>query len=168
MVERDNWQRRYRMVYATGGRHVVADEPELLLDVLIDGYLELPEEQRRRARVAHAGQIRSRLQQRVLAAFGPSGLTPDEQRAFLAEPEPTQAPAAWSADVPLILVDAHFADGPRPERAAGRTVWLETDDDDGYLRSLAVAGEILLMIRQDEAAGAEHPQAATAYPVGRA
>ncbi|WP_326550861.1 hypothetical protein [Micromonospora sp. NBC_01813] len=168
MVERDNWQRRYRMVYATGGRHVVADEPELLLDVLIDGYLELPEDLRQWSRVAHAGQIRSRLQQRVLAAYGPSGLTPDEQRDFLDDPEPTQVPSSWSADVPLILVDAHFADGPRPERAAGRIVWLETTDDDGYLRSLATAGEILLMIRQDEAAGAEHPQSAAGQPAGRA
>lgn len=151
MAERDDWQGRYRMVSATGGHHVVADTPELLLDVLIDGYLATPPELRHRARVAHAGRIRGRLQQRVLAAFGPSGLTPDEQHAFLTDPAPTQVPPAWSADVPLILVDAHVVDGPRPQRAAGRIVWLETADDDGYLRSLATAGEILLMIRQHPA-----------------
>ncbi|MFY1635492.1 hypothetical protein ACN27F_19830 [Solwaraspora sp. WMMB335] len=150
MPEPDNYpQRRYRMVYAAGGCHVVADEPELLLDLLIDGYLKVPGELRQLARVGHAGQIRARLQQRVLAAYGPSGLAPDDERAFLDEPEPTQAPSSWSVDVPLILVDAHFADRPRPDRAAGQTVWLETGDEDGYLRSLATAGEILLMIRQD-------------------
>ncbi|MFV2021212.1 hypothetical protein [Micromonospora sp. LOL_023] len=168
MVERDNWQRRYRMVYATGGCHVVADEPELLLDVLIDGYLKIPAELRHRARIAHAGQIRSRLQQRVLAAYGPSGLTSQEQQDFLHEPVPTRVPASWSPEVPLILVDAHFADRPRPERVAGRTVWLETVDDDGYLRSLATAGEILLMIRDDGAAGASPSRSDAARPAGRA
>ncbi|ROO63220.1 hypothetical protein EDC02_5240 [Micromonospora sp. Llam0] len=148
MSERDNSQRRYRMVYAAGGCHVVADEPELLVDVLIGGYLKIPEELRELARIGHAEQIRARLQRRVLAAYGPSGLSPDEERAFLDEPAPKQAPPSWSVDVPLILVDAHFAGRPRPDRA-GRTVWLETSDDDGYLRSMAMAGEILLMIRRD-------------------
>lgn len=148
MTGPDNWQPRYRMVHAGRRGAVTADSPEELLDLLVDGYLEVPEHDRHRARVTHAEFIRGRLQQRVIAAFGPSGLDPDEQQAFLAEPAPTRIPQAWSADVPLVLVDAHFADRPRPRRTAGRIVWLETGDDDGYLRSLAVAGEILLMVRQ--------------------
>jgi hypothetical protein len=167
----DNWQQRYRMVYAGRQGTVTADSPDELLGLLVDGYLDIPEEDRHRARVTHAGRIRGRLQQRVLAAFGPSGLGPDEQREFLDEPEPTSIPPLWSADVPLILVGAHFADRPRPRRAAGRIVWLETDDDDGYLRSLAVAGEILLMVRQgvpdqEDPPGDEQPDDGRANPVG--
>ncbi|MFC0530942.1 hypothetical protein [Phytohabitans kaempferiae] len=153
MTEPDIWRQRYRMVYAAAGRHLTADEPELLLNELIDGYLDLPEHLRHRARIQHAERIRGRLQQRVLAAFGPSGLAPDELRAFLQEAAPTRVPASWSAAVPVILVDAHFADGPLPSRSAGRIVWLDTTNDDEYLRSLAIAGEIFLMIRQDPTAG---------------
>lgn len=169
MAGQGNWQQRYRMVQAGRRGTVTADRPEELLDLLVDGYRDVPQEDRHGARVAHAGRIRSRLQQRILAAYGPSGLEPDEQRAFLDEPAPTRIPPTWSADVPLVLVGAHFVGQPRPDRTAGRIVWLETDDDDGYLRSLAEAGEILLMIRQDETAETAEPadtaeQAETAEP----
>ena len=162
MAGPDNWQQRYLMVSAGRPGTVTADRPEELLALLVDGYLDIPQDDRQRARVAHAGRIRGRLQRRILAAYGPSGLGPDEQQAFLDEPAPTRIPPGWSADVPLVLVDAHVADQlsadqpsadqpsdglPSAGRTAGRIVWLETADDDGYLRSLAVAGEILLMIR---------------------
>ncbi|MFF0151816.1 hypothetical protein [Micromonospora sp. NPDC005203] len=111
---------RYRRVWAAGERSVSADDPAALLAELIPGYQAVPEGRRRAVRTEHAELSPRRIQR-------------------------------WSAPVPLVLIDAHFAEAgaDRPREAAGRIIWLETEDEDSSVRSLAVAGEIILVIRQD-------------------
>lgn len=148
---------RYRMVYPAGRRHVTSDDPEELLAELIPGYPAVAPMDRRAARVAHAERELERMQQRVLTAYGSGDCDSAELQVLLDTSADRSVPALWSAPVPLLLVDAHFAgedeDGDyaesRPREAGGRIVWLETGDADSYLRSLAVAGEIFLVIRED-------------------
>ncbi|MFI5838788.1 hypothetical protein ACIA8K_03605 [Catenuloplanes sp. NPDC051500] len=141
---------RYRMVYAAGRREITSDDPVVLLAELIPGYAELPEAYRRRARIAHADRSLERIQGRVLSAFDSSGCDSDELQTLLNSPSNRRVPSRWSAPVPLVLIDVHFPadDRQRPQPAGGgRIIWLDTRDDDAYLRSLAVAGEIFLIIR---------------------
>ncbi|MET8281669.1 hypothetical protein [Micromonospora sp. NPDC005174] len=114
-----------RMISADGGRHVVAEHPADLLAALIDGYARLPARHRRAARVAHAQRSLTRIRQRLVAGFG-------------AEAVP-----------PAVLVDGqHHA----PSRDDATVIWLDTDDEERYLRSLAAVGEIFLTV------GEGHPR----------
>ncbi|SDT66626.1 hypothetical protein [Actinoplanes derwentensis] len=137
---------------------MTSDDPEQLLAELIPGYLAVAPANRHAARIAHAERDLERMQQRVLTAYGSEDCDDAELDVLLDTSASRQVPDLWSAPVPLLLIDAHFSDesgGPRPREAGGRIVWLETGDTDSYLRSLAVAGEIFLVIREDAvAAGA--------------
>lgn len=141
---------RYRMVYAAGSRDLVADDAGTLLAALIPEYAEIPAAHRRQARIVHAERSLERIQQRVLHAFGVSDCDSDELQTLVNSPEHRRIPARWSAPVPLVLIDVHFPAGQeRPrESGNGRIVWLDTRDDDSYLRSLALAGEIFLTVRE--------------------
>ncbi|WP_433113057.1 hypothetical protein [Micromonospora sp. CA-246542] len=114
-----------RMIAADGGRHVMAEHPADLLAELIDGYARLPSRHRRAARVAHAERSLTRIRQRLLAGFGPDAVPP------------------------TVLVDVR-RDGQHRDDA---TIWLDTDDDERYLRSLAAAGEIFLTVGEGHSRG---------------
>lgn len=115
-----------RMIWAGGRRHVSAGHPADLIAELIPGYAILPPQRRRPARVTHAENSLARIRQRLAAAFGPD------------------------VAVPTVLVDVHHPDESRD--ANEPVIWLSTDDDERYLRSLATAGEIFLTL------GERHPR----------
>ncbi|WP_433534243.1 hypothetical protein ACQPZK_18840 [Micromonospora sp. CA-249363] len=117
-----------RMISADGGRHVLAEQPADLLAELIGGYARLPSRHRRAARVAHAQRSLARIRQRLAAGFGPDAVPP------------------------TVLVDVQHdaADGRHRDDA---TIWLDTEDDERYLRSLAVAGEIVLTVGEGHSRG---------------
>ena len=147
-----NGHKRYWVVFAGRSRNAAAGDLAVLLGELIPGYEALPGELRGPARVAHAEQSLGRIQRRVLSAYGSSGCDAEELRVLLDDSPGREVPRWWSAPVPLVLVDAHFAGRAgeaRPGEAGGRIVWLETGDDESYLRSLAVAGEIFLAVTDD-------------------
>ncbi|MFI5928474.1 hypothetical protein ACIA3K_21250 [Micromonospora sp. NPDC051543] len=117
-----------RMISADGGRHVLAEDPAELLAELIDGYARLPSRHRRAARTAHAERSLARIRQRLLAGFGPDAVPP------------------------TVLVDVHRAEVGGQHRDDD-TIWLDTDDDERYLRSLAAAGEIFLTVGEGHSRG---------------
>ncbi|MEV4629533.1 hypothetical protein AB0J90_25040 [Micromonospora sp. NPDC049523] len=115
-----------RMIWAGGRRHVSAGHPADLIAELIPGYAILPPQRRRAARVTHAESTLARIRQRLAAAFGPDGAAP------------------------TVLVDVHHPDESRG--AVESVMWLSTEDDERYLRSLATVGEIFLTL------GERHPR----------
>ncbi|MEU0546517.1 hypothetical protein [Micromonospora sp. NPDC005979] len=115
-----------RMISADGGRHVVAEHPADLLAELIDGYARLPSRHRRAARVAHAERSLARIRQRLAAGFGPDAVPP------------------------AVLVDVRHLEEPRDDTTV---MWLATDDEDRYLRSLAAVGEIFLTVGEGHSRG---------------
>lgn len=145
-----DYQYRYQMVYEQGSRRVAADDPAELLDHLIPGYLDMPEELHAALRVNHAEESVHRLQQRINVAFGLDEADSDEWRLLAVEWARPPAIEAWSGTVPLVLIDVHYAphtELPRPRADGGRIVWLDTEDDESYLRSVALAGEVFLAVR---------------------
>ncbi|MFG1840397.1 hypothetical protein ACGFH8_18495 [Micromonospora sp. NPDC049175] len=151
MARVGNEERRYRMVWAAGERSVSADDPATLLAELIAGYQAVPEGRRRAVRTEHAELSLRRIQRRVLDAYDSFDCDSEEMQVLLNDRANRRVPQRWSAPVPLVLIDAHFAEAgaDRPREAGGRIIWLETEDEESYVRSLAVAGEIFLVIRQD-------------------
>ncbi|MDG4809467.1 hypothetical protein O7634_22195 [Micromonospora sp. WMMD1120] len=106
-----------RMIWAGGRQDVSAEHPEDLLAELIPGYTGLPPQHRRTARIRHAEGSLTRIRQRLAAAFAPHGTAP------------------------TVLVDARHPGDP-----ASSVLWLCTDDDERYLRSLAAVGDIFLTL----------------------
>ncbi|WP_157240049.1 hypothetical protein [Catenuloplanes japonicus] len=157
------------MVYGQGRQRVMADDPAELLSHLIPGYLDFPPELRPALRVSHAEEALHRLQQRINVAYGLDDVDSDEWRLLTTEHGGQVVIDAWSASVPLVLVDAHYApytEQPRPEERGGRIVWLDTTDDETYLNSVALAGEVFLAVRaDDEPEPGETPEPASAAPV---
>ncbi|MGW0218383.1 hypothetical protein ACWDXH_28725 [Micromonospora chokoriensis] len=109
-----------RMIGAGGRPDVSAEQPADLLAELIPGYAGLPPQRRRTARIRHAEGSLARIRQRLAAAFGPDGAAPS------------------------VLVDA--GDPNTPGEDVAPVLWLRTDDDERYLRSLAAVGDILLIL----------------------
>ncbi|MGW5556456.1 hypothetical protein ACWER9_04420 [Micromonospora sp. NPDC003944] len=127
-----------RMIWAGGRQDVSAEHPADLLAELIPGYTGLSPQRRRAARVRHAEGSLTRIRQRLAAAFGPDG------------------------GAPTVLVDARHPDAP--DETASPVLWLHTDDDERYLRSLAVVGDIFLTL-DDGTRGGATPQAPVPEPV---
>ncbi|MET7951111.1 hypothetical protein [Micromonospora sp. NPDC005324] len=109
-----------RMIWAGSRQDVSAEHPADLLAELIPGYARLSPQRRRTARVRHAEGSLTRIRQRLAAAFGPDGAAP------------------------TVLVDARHPDAPGDP--ASSVLWLRTDDDERYLRSLATVGDIFLTL----------------------
>lgn len=122
------------------------DQEQLVEDENSDGLGE----RRLQARVRHAKGTRTwRQGELVAAAETRLGQLPDPVRTVLLAhtQEPPVLEQAWTHEVPLVLVDvayAPYSDRPCP---AGNIVWLRPATADGYLRSLAAAGIILLAAR---------------------
>ncbi|MDR7274275.1 hypothetical protein [Catenuloplanes atrovinosus] len=156
------YEYRYQMVYEQGRKRVMSDDPAELLDHLIPGYLDLPEELHPALRLSHAEESVHRLQQRINVAFGLDESDPERWRLLTTERTRPPAIEAWSGPVPLVLVAAHYAphtELPRPREEDGRIVWLDTEDDDSYLRSVALAGDIFLAMRvTDEPEPVDEPE----------
>jgi hypothetical protein len=112
-----------RMIGVGGRPDVSAEQPADLLAELIPGYAGLSPQRRRTARIRHAEGSLPRIRQRLAAAFGPDDAAPS------------------------VLVDAGHPNPPG--EVVAPVLWLRTDDDERYLRSLAVVGDILLIL--DEA-----------------
>lgn len=155
-----------------GGWRYYAHSAQALLSVLIRGYPPLPAgppavdpdqkhlvedensdglgQQRLQARVRHAKGTRTWEQgELVAAAEARLGQLPDPVRTVLLAntQEPPVLEQAWTHEVPLVLVEvayAPYSDRPCP---VGNIVWLRPATADGYLRSLAAAGLILLSAR---------------------
>lgn len=109
-----------RMIWAGGRQDVSGEHPSDLLAELIPGYAGLSPQRRLAARVRHAEGSLNRIRQRLAAAFGPDGAAP------------------------TVLVDARRPETPGDP--ASPVLWLCTGDDERYLRSLAVAGDVFLTL----------------------
>jgi hypothetical protein len=165
----EEYQYRYQMVYGQGRQRVMADDPADLLSHLIPGYLDFPPELRPALRTSHAEESLHRLQQRINVAYGLDDVDSDEWRLLTTRHAGPVVIDAWSAPVPLVLVNTHYApytEQSRPEERGGRIVWLDTTDDETYLNSVALAGEIFLAVRvEEESEPGETPEPAPAAPV---
>ncbi|MEU1586889.1 hypothetical protein [Micromonospora sp. NPDC005710] len=123
-----------RMIGAGGRQDVSAEHPADLLAELIPGYAGLSPQRRRAARVRHAEGSLTRIRQRLAAAFGPDGAAP------------------------TVLVDTRH-----PHYPASSVLWIHTDDDERYLRSLAVVGDIFLTVDEGRPP-AEAPDPVVSHP----
>lgn len=138
---------RYEMVFDGGRRRSYADDLTVLTGELIGDYGDLAPAQRRAARAAHAHGVQAAVQARLIIAIGLAGCSSAGRLVLDDGWSPAPAIQAWAEPVPLVLVDSDyepFTSTPRPIGRDGHILWLDTTDDETYLTSLTVAGEVIL------------------------
>lgn len=138
--------------------HVLADDPEDLLEAMLPGYLARARVDRFRARVEHAVVVATQLRAEHLAQARAGGveLAPAERDEMLRSPRQPAGVDVWGSPVPLVLLAVHYRpytdlDAPTsaldPGAVDPRNLrWLRPGHPEAYLRSLAVAGAISLAV----------------------
>lgn len=150
-VKADGSRYRYEMIFEQGRTRAYADTAADLLDVFIDGYSDLDEGERLKARIEYATGLLAPMQATILHGSDQSDLS-EEDRAVILQPrhEPVVV-GEWSATVPLVLLDVHyvpFSDIPAPVSTFGdvanpsNLMWLRPSDEYEFLMSLHRIGII--------------------------
>jgi hypothetical protein len=138
---------RYELVFDRGLRRSYADDLALLVGELIPGYVDLSPDEQQATRVAHAHDIQPGLQAGLIVDIGLGGCSAAAREFLMEAWSARPAIEAWEEPVPLVLVDADYlplTSTERPVERGGLIVWLDTVDDEAYLTSLTVAGEVVL------------------------
>lgn len=144
---------RFEMIFE--GRHsrAYADTAVELLDCLIPGYETMSVEERLNARVAFGTGLLAPTQAEVLQSVNQTALNEDEKAVLLAPRYEPITVAEWGSEVPLVLLDVHYA--PHSEQPAPvstledvtnprNILWIRVVDDYEMLLSLADIGYISL------------------------
>lgn len=145
----------YCMLYNSATLVAWADSATELCDLLIEGYLEIPEEdleEQAAQRALYAVGAQVRLQAAILAAADPARATEAERAVLSGSRDVPPEVEVWESPIPLVLVDAFYApftdrrrplSRPRGDGAPGSNlIWLEFADELSFLMSLSAAGEI--------------------------
>ncbi|GAB48185.1 hypothetical protein [Mobilicoccus pelagius] len=138
------------------GSSVYADTAEEVLEEVIEGWVEMPEDARHEALVAHASQAALEAQQQRIDAAVAAGtidradpddrglveiLEADKRASLLLElPDAPGEQAEWLAPVELVLLTSSYAPHGEHPPIGGRVCWLDPLDPVAYLRSLRAAG----------------------------
>jgi hypothetical protein len=128
---------RFEMLFAGGTRRAYADTAAPLVDVLAPGYLLASDTDRWQSRLLLAAQAQAEVQAYLNERTGLAQTTVG-QHAVLTGPRhvPPAVGTDWDCDVPLVLVDAHYAPvGPLPA-PTGNVEWIRAADDLALLVSL--------------------------------
>lgn len=142
---------RFEMIFEQGRSRAYADLTADLLDVLIAGYAAGDEIERLRARVEYATGLLAPLQAVVLSQADQQAIPAEDLEVLL---RPRYEPVVvdeWSSEVPLVLIDLHYAphsDIPAPLSTLGDTAdpdniwWLRPGAEWDLLVSLDRVGLI--------------------------
>lgn len=152
-VKPDGSRYRFEMLFDQGRSRAYADIAADLLGVFIDGYADLGEDDRVKARIEYATGLLAPMQATILHGSDQQDLS-DEDRAVILQPrhEPVVV-EEWSSTVPLVLLDVHyvpFSDVPAPvstlEDVAdpSNLMWLRPSGEYEFLMSLHRVGVISL------------------------
>lgn len=137
----------FEMIYEGGRTRAWANTAEDLIDALIPGYLSLDAEDRLRARLRLALQVRATVQAEINTDTDLSG-QPDGVIAALNAG--VQAPQinVWSAPCPLVVLDLHYLPhtniAPPVVTGPGVLLWFLAYDEDDFLTSLHQAQFVVL------------------------
>jgi len=156
-LNRDGEPFLYCMIFNADTVMAFSDSATVLVDLLIEGYLEIPEadvveQATQRTMFAVGAQVRS--QAAIVARANLALATPDERRMLGGSRDTPPQLTVWECPIPLVLVDAFyepFSDSPRPvgrPRTGGErdsnVIWLSFVDEVEFLYGLHRAGEIQL------------------------
>lgn len=144
---------RFEMIYEGGRSRAYADTAADLIDVLIPGYAALDEAQRLQSRVSYGTGLLAPMQAEVLQSVDQTALSEDERAVLLAPRYEPIAVAEWGSEVPLVLLDVHYA--PHSDLSAPRStledvaqprnlLWIRVAEEYDMLLSLAQIGYISL------------------------
>lgn len=147
----------YCMIFNADTVMAFSDSATALVDLLIDGYLEIPEpdvveQATQRTMFAVGAQVRT--QAAIVARANLSLATPEERTMLGGSRDTPPELTVWECPIPLVLVDAFYepySNSPRPvgrPRTGGERdsniIWLSFVDEVEFLYGLHRAGEIQL------------------------
>lgn len=150
---------RFEMLFDASTRRVYADSLTELLAALIHDYLQLADDPQAaaRARLQYAVRTQVRLQATIAAACDLSTLTDQERELLLGSRHQPPQLSAWSAPIPLVLVETYYQPyGPLPRptptprdpsHLQPNLIWINPIDEAELLTSLHAAGQITLAER---------------------
>lgn len=133
---------RYELVYAGHTRRVYADHTDVLVDILIPGYLDMSEHSRWEARLLYAARAQVIAQAGLNATDMLATLTLAEQTILQGPRHEQPVVATWACPIPLVLISTYYqpaGSNPRPVSEQGmapNVIWIDPADDLALLNSL--------------------------------
>lgn len=133
------------------GSVVFADSATSVIDFLIPGYEELDDDEALHVRVGHAASTAAVVQTAMIESAIESGFDLAAQSeaaltALLTDKDIPVDGGPFDLDVPVVLVSTLYEPFTSRPKVGGNIVWLDPSDELTYLRSLAGAEVITLLV----------------------
>ena len=134
-----------------GGGVVFADSATSVLDFLIPGYGGLDDDEALHVRVANAASTAAVVQTAFIesatdAGFDLASQTEDALTALLTDKDVPVDGGPYDLDVPVVLVSTLYEPFTTRPKVGGNIVWLDPSTELAYVRSLAGAQVITLLV----------------------